>query len=99
MEIALVMFPFLAALIVLVALPSSTTTRRQQRRLAVIERKLDLVMEHLGVVDAEPDPPDVVRALEQGKKIAAVKAYQQATGADLTEAKNAVDALAARRGL
>ena len=98
MEALLLMMPFLMLLIVLIALPSGTTTKRQQRRLAVIERKIDLVMEHLGV-DPEPAMPEVVRALEQGNKIAAVKAYRNATGADLKESKDAVDALAERRGL
>jgi ribosomal protein L7/L12 len=35
--------------------------------------------------------------LEEGKQIAAVKAYREATGADLLTAKNAVDELARRR--
>ena len=91
--------PFFAALIVVIAMPSGATTRRQQRRLATIERKLDLVMAHLGITDPEPAMPEVVRALEQGGKIAAVKAYRDATGTDLAEAKQAVDAIAEQRGL
>jgi len=99
METMWLLLPFVVAVIALLAWPPGRAVGRQNRRLAAIERKLDLVLEHLGVVEPEPAMPDVVRALEQGKKIAAVKAYQRATGADLTEAKSAVDALAARRGL
>ena len=100
MEMVWVLLPFVVALIALIALqPSSGAMRQQQRRLGAIERKLDLVMEHLGVAEPESAMPDVVRALEQGNKIAAIKAYRQATGADLASAKNAVDAMAEQRGL
>ncbi|GAA1803315.1 hypothetical protein HC028_04860 [Planosporangium flavigriseum] len=72
---------------------------RRTRRLAVIERRLQLVMDHLGVVDKQPELPEVVRELEAGRKIQAIKAYRDATGAGLKEAKDAVEALARSRGL
>lgn len=67
---------------------SSATT------LAAIQRKLDLVLDHLGI--AEPVAPDVVRHLENGRTIEAVRAYRKQTGASLVEAKQAVDNIAAR---
>jgi ribosomal protein L7/L12 len=70
---------------------------RTARRLAAIERTLDAVAAHLGVTVTEPELPEVMLLLEEGKQIAAVKAYREATGADLLTAKNAVDELARRR--
>ncbi len=43
--------------------------------------------------------PEVVSFLEQGKKIAAIKAYRDKTGAGLADAKAAVEALADERGI
>jgi len=64
-------------------------------RLRRIERKLDLIIEHLGIRydEAVRDGlSDEVRSLaDEGRKIAAIKAYRQSTGASLVEAKRAVD--------
>lgn len=87
----------------LILLTESSSAARRQRdtsvRLARIERKLQLVIDHLGIVEPEPDLPEVVRHLENGKKIEAVRAYRQATGEGLRDAKEAVDRMAAQRGL
>ncbi|MGB2570793.1 hypothetical protein ACPFP2_20420 [Micromonospora citrea] len=66
-------------------------------RLAEIERRLDLVMRHLGVVDPGPALPGVREHLTRGEKIKAIKAYRAATGADLRTAKEAVEAMAEGR--
>ncbi|SCG71620.1 hypothetical protein [Micromonospora coxensis] len=66
-------------------------------RLAEIERRLDLVMRHLGVVDPGPALPGVRAHLARGEKIQAIKAYREATGADLRTAKEAVEAMAEGR--
>lgn len=71
----------------------------QARRLAAIERKLQLIMDHLGIAEPEPAMPDVVRLLEAGNKIAAIKEYREATGASLLAAKNEVERMARERGL
>ena len=72
----------------------------QARRLAAVERKLDLVIEHLGLREAEPDAPAaVVQELLAGRKIQAIKVYREATGATLKEAKDAVEEVARRRGI
>jgi ribosomal protein L7/L12 len=86
-------------LVAAVAASSATVERkvsRMERRLAGLERKLDAVIGHLGVVIAEPGLPEVRALLAQGKKIEAIKVYREHTGADLKEAKEAVERLAGR---
>lgn len=73
--------------------------KRLAMRLASIERRLGLIMEHVGVADPPPALPEVVRQLEDGNKIRAIKAYREATGAGLKEARVAVEAMARERGL
>jgi len=76
--------------------PDPDTTRR----LAAIERKLDLVLTHLGIQEPVPDVhPAVLRELQQGRKIQAIKAYREATGAGLKDAKDEVEAIGRRYGL
>jgi hypothetical protein len=70
-------------------------------RLRRIERKLDLVLSHLGIED--PDPAgagltdDARRLADAGKKIAAIKAYRGVTGAGLAEAKRAIEEYQSRQ--
>ncbi|MEU8328696.1 hypothetical protein [Micromonospora sp. NPDC048839] len=70
----------------------SQDKRRSATQLTAVQRKLDLIMDHLGI--AEPVNPDVVRHLEGGRTIHAVRAYRNQTGASLIEAKQAVDRIA-----
>ena len=62
--------------------------------IARIERKLDLILKHLGIEDdpCAALPQEVLIALERGNKIEAIKLYREATGAGLAEAKDAVEA-------
>jgi ribosomal protein L7/L12 len=89
-----------AVVLALVAITASAgrreTERRQIRRLALVERKLDAVLGHLGVEVPEPHLEQVEALLGQGKTIQAIKTYREATGADLREAKEAVDRLSDR---
>ncbi|MEU8153531.1 hypothetical protein AB0B94_07695 [Micromonospora sp. NPDC048986] len=71
--------------------------RGSATRLAAVERKLDLVMDHLGI--AVPVEPEVIRHLESGRTIEAVRAYREQTGTSLLEAKQAVDRIASGRHL
>jgi ribosomal protein L7/L12 len=64
---------------------------RTDRRVARVERQLDLILDHLGVREDPQHLPQVTALLREGKKIQAIKAYREATGADLKEAKDAVD--------
>lgn len=98
---ALVEYALFAVLVIGVAIiaASRPDVRGVERRQAVIERKLDLVMRHLGIVEETPAMPDVVDHLRAGKKINAIKAYRQRTGVGLAEAKFAVEQLARQLGL
>jgi ribosomal protein L7/L12 len=84
-------------LVAVVALGSSATDRRLgrvDRRLARVERKLDAIADRLGVSVVEPELAAVAALVRQGKKIQAIKAYRESTGADLREARDAVERLA-----
>ncbi|GGZ82402.1 hypothetical protein ACFOOM_22515 [Streptomyces echinoruber] len=72
-----------------------TRLSRVDRRIARVERRLDVLLSHLGVPDQDQDPDlervrDLVRA---DRRVEAIKAYREATGAGLREAKEAVDRL------
>lgn len=64
-------------------------------QLAAVQRKLDLVLDHLGIT--MPEDQEVVRHLENGRAVEAVRAYRKRTGANLVEARQAVDRIAAAR--
>jgi ribosomal protein L7/L12 len=88
-----------AIAIALTNIPTSAQRRRKEARLANVERKIELIMAHLGIEDHEPYLPEVIACLEQGKKIPAIKAYRDATAVGLKEAKDAVERIARDRGL
>ena len=82
------------------AVAAASGTWFQERRssatqLAAVQRKLDLVMNHLGI--AAPEESEVVRHLEDGRTVEAVRSYRKQTGASLLDAKRAVDRIAAGR--
>jgi ribosomal protein L7/L12 len=58
-----------------------------------MERKLDAIADRLGVAVVEPELAEVTALLRQGKKIQAIKAYRESTGAGLAEARDAVERL------
>jgi ribosomal protein L7/L12 len=98
-EIALWSIAF-AAVVVAGAFSWSASERRivrMERRLGIIERKLDAVLEHLGVPPAEPGFDEVDAFLREGKKLHAIKAYRDRTGASLAEAKDFVERAAGER--
>lgn len=101
MEILLTLAVFL--LIVLIFTTSSASTRSEARlnevRLTTerLEAQLAVVLNQLGIEPAQQHLAKVHQALSSGTKIEAVKAYREATGADLTSAVRAVDALDAAR--
>ncbi|GID29974.1 ribosomal protein L7/L12 [Paractinoplanes brasiliensis] len=78
----------------------SQRTSREAARLAAVERKLDMVMKHLGIEEpVDAADPEVLSHLMKGEKIHAIKIYRERTGAGLAEAKEAVERLARERGL
>jgi ribosomal protein L7/L12 len=70
-----------------------TAVENQLTALSRLDAKLDALLKHSGIrFDPYQDvPPAVVEALARGQKIEAIKAYRQARGADLKEAKEFVE--------
>ncbi|WP_405112133.1 hypothetical protein OG559_03025 [Micromonospora sp. NBC_01405] len=93
MEIALTVLIIAVVLLFAAQFAGTRQDRSTPRRLAEIERRLQLVMDHLGVVDERPAPPGVREHLARGEKLQAIKAYREATGVDLRTAKEAVEAM------
>ncbi|SCL50177.1 LSU ribosomal protein L12P homologue [Micromonospora citrea] len=97
MEIALTALSVAVVTLLAAQLPGTAQQARTAYRLTEIERRLQLVMDHLGVVDRSPVPPEVRDHLARGDKIKAIAAYRKATGADLRSAKEAVEGFAGQR--
>ncbi|MEV6768016.1 hypothetical protein AB0N05_05215 [Nocardia sp. NPDC051030] len=67
---------------------------RLERRIGRLERKLDLILEHLGIADPSIsfDYAEIDELLRRGKKIQAIRIYRQLDPiASLVEAKNAIE--------
>ncbi|MDG4860456.1 ribosomal protein L7/L12 [Streptomyces sp. T-3] len=67
--------------------------KQTNRRMARLEGKVDLILDHLGLRTSDPELNEVVALAQDGKKIQAIKVYREITGADLKDAKDAVDRL------
>lgn len=89
-------FPELIILLVIgMLLVLSLRSRRRETisgRLARLERKVDRILDHLGIGGPDPPPEGVADLLAQGRKIEAIKVYREKTGVGLAEAKAAVEA-------
>ncbi|MFI8093460.1 hypothetical protein ACIF9R_34985 [Streptomyces sp. NPDC086080] len=81
----------LTCLVVLGTMTLQNHLSRVNRRAARVERKLDLILGHLGIEEEIPRRDEIVGLVRQGKQVQAVKLYRESTGADLLEAKQAVD--------
>lgn len=82
----------LVALVMLLGIGSiESRIKRTDLRVARVEQKLDLVLDHLGLREAEPRMDEIDALLRDGKKIQAIKTYREITGAGLKEAKEAVE--------
>jgi ribosomal protein L7/L12 len=90
MDIAVLFFVF-AAFWGVITIQSRIS--QADRRVARVERKLDLVIDHLGLNGEDPRMGEVVSLVRTDKKIQAIKVYREITGAGLKEAKDAVDRL------
>jgi ribosomal protein L7/L12 len=88
------LFFVLAAFAGLITIQSRIS--RTDHRVARVERKLDLILDHLGLQADEPRMDEVLVLLRNGKKIEAIKVYREITGEGLKEAKDAVERLAER---
>jgi ribosomal protein L7/L12 len=92
---------FSVSLIAMYAVVSALGRRSPQPdpRLAVIERKLQLIMDHLEIIDTDPVAAEVLALTAQGQRIKAIKLYRERTGAGLREAKEAVDRIVRDNGI
>jgi ribosomal protein L7/L12 len=55
-------------------------------------------MDHLQIVEPSPRFPDVALQVQEEKKLAAIKAYREATGVSWAEARDAVKARMEKAG-
>ncbi|MCX4645690.1 ribosomal protein L7/L12 [Streptomyces sp. NPDC058293] len=84
-----------ATLVVLVSIGGiESRIKRTDRRISRVEHKIDLILDHLGLCEVDPELEQVATHLRNGKKIQAIKVYREITGAGLKEAKDAVDRMA-----
>lgn len=66
------------------------------QRVRVIEANIAVLVEHLGLTMAEPEPtasvpPEVVQLVLAGNKIEAIKRYRELVPCGLAEAKAVID--------
>lgn len=67
-----------------------------EQRAERLERKINRIVLHLGIADADAAPQELSAIRElllQGSKIDAIKAYREEYNVGLKEAKDAVDAI------
>ena len=62
-------------------------------RLLRVERKLDAIINHMGIVINSGVDPQLLELVREGKKIEAIKLYRESTGVGLKEAKDFVESL------
>ncbi|NUS73263.1 MAG: 50S ribosomal protein L7/L12 [Corynebacteriales bacterium] len=86
--LAIVFMLWLGTLLWLVA--ESSNNRKMRQQIERLRRQNQRIADELGI--KETLPSDVIALLEQGKKISAIKAYREATGATLKQAKDVIDA-------
>lgn len=67
--------------------------RENQRLLALVEQLKTRLGDEAGDVDVFGVSTEERQLVEEGRKVEAVKAYRERTGADLLTAKNAIDSL------
>ncbi|WP_369272268.1 ribosomal protein L7/L12 [Streptomyces sp. R11] len=84
---------FIALVVIVGFVSAESRISRADRRVARVERKLDLIIDHLGLRDDDPRMAKVAALLRDDKKIQAIKEYREITGAGLVEAKEAVERL------
>ncbi|MCC3772745.1 ribosomal protein L7/L12 [Streptomyces sp. UNOC14_S4] len=69
---------------------------RVSRKITRLERKVDLILDQLGICEEDPGLARVAELARGGETIKAIKAYREITGDGLKEAKDAVDRMAGR---
>lgn len=90
-EAALLLLPVAAFMWLLASL--SDSRRKDRAALRRVEAKLDEVLRATGAAPLPDNLAEVYEAIRRGETIRAIKAYREATGTTLAEAKHAVDRL------
>jgi len=72
---------------------SRTGSQAVDMRLQRVEKKLDAIISHLGVVMNLGVDAQLIELVRAGKKIEAIKLYRESTGVGLKEAKDFVESL------
>ena len=87
--------PVLGLGLIVVALTSASKNKGLRGELRRLEAKVDLLLAHEGLTydPAANLPPAVVEAIRRNDRIAAIRAYREATGADLSDAKDFVEGI------
>ena len=83
-------FSILFTSIIVVASGLNRGTATQETRLLILERKINLILNHLGIKD-DIQKGSVQELILRGQKIQAIKLYREISGLGLKEAKEAVD--------
>ncbi len=87
-------FWLVAAIFVLVLGSLATASRTSgDWRLVRLERKVDLILTHLGLDPNQGVNSEVMDLMKSGNKIQAIKLHRQQTGVGLKEAKDYVESL------
>lgn len=73
------------------AINSNTHFNQLRRRSLAQDRKLDAILKHLNVDWLADVDPKVLELIRAGRKIEAVKAYKEATGCSLPDAKTYIE--------
>ena len=75
---------------VLLSIARNQSSVASNRRL---ERKIDLILKHLGIAPNQGVDEKIMELIKAGEKIQAIKLYREQTGAGLKEAKDYVESL------
>jgi ribosomal protein L7/L12 len=74
-----------------------------RNRIIRLEGQVAFLYRHLGITfvpeEQLTDDPKIVAALKKGNLLEAIKAYREITGAEMEEAKRAVEEIQGRLGL
>ncbi len=94
-------FTILIATIVVVSWFRLATLEKRVAAISGLHGKLDALLKHAGIEfnPYENLAEDVVRAIQRGEKIQAIKHYRAATGVGLKEAKEFIEEVQRRAGV
>lgn len=86
-------FWLLISVMILVLSAIWASRNENLRRFRRIERKVDLILSHLGLDPDQGVNQQVMDLVKAGQTIQAIKLYREQTGAGLKEAKDYVESL------